>query len=81
MPDSQANDQRPWHTGPRQPSHVREPCSHVNVGFVMDLLLQDKELHGLSFRADGRLADSDAIAIDIHSLFRKTDEDHHRSGR
>ena len=31
--------------------------------------------------ADSRLTDTDAIPVNIHFLFRKTDDDHHWSGR
>src|SRR5258708_25194343 len=67
--------------GPRQPLHVWHLRPFVNIRFVTDLLLHNSE-HTRGSRmafcpsADSRLTDADAIAVNIHSLFRKTDDDH-----
>jgi hypothetical protein len=71
--------------GPRQPLHVWHLRPFVNARFVTDLLLQNGE-HSRGSRmaffssADRRATDADAIAVNIHSLFRNADDDHDWSG-
>src|SRR5215469_61623 len=59
------------------------PCSFVEVRFVSDLLLQNSEdtcrsRMALGSSDDGRDANADTIAVHIHSLSRKTNDDHDR---
>jgi len=71
--------------GPRQPLHVWHLCPFVDARFVTNLFLQNSE-HTRRSRmaffsgAYGRATDADAVAVDIHSLFRETDDDHDWSG-